>query len=391
MTVLAQHGWAKKDKIEQGITDGSIQGVIMSPRDVIPRNLASYLSEIRDQYPAVELLADPQFYVGGIRGASDDKINKYPHYRPGLNPNSFSPAAIQHMVRDTLDWQQNIDVTYVLSPTVIVNDLGSHWSNVAMTLAQESVLQHRGDKPLLISLVVGEEALQQRSLMDGWLNDLTQLNTKGFYFVVRRSSRAYRQQYIPEVLASLLLACYSLGGLNDYRVYCGYTDMVTMLLHAVGVAGTASGWYFNLRQFTYERFIPSTGGRTARPRYSSRPLLSSIYLNELNSIFSGGQVARVLSTSQYDRRFNGSTNPENVLWPDNDSTLHHWNVLHDISRAPVGTTVTDRLDSAQNLILQALTLYSQVAPLVSFSNETGPIHLEQWLDGLNQFRVEVGV
>ena len=391
MTILAQHGWSKKDKIEQGIASGSIHGVVMSPRDIIPRNLASYLTETRDQHPSIELLVDPQFYIGGVNGASDKKIKTYPHYRANLTPNSFSPSAVQNIVRDTLDWQQGIDVTSVLSPTVIVNDLGSRWSNIAMALAQESVVQHGGDKPLLISLVVGEEALQQRSLLDGWLNDITQLDPAGFYFVVRRSSQGYRQQYNPEVLASFLLACYSLGGFNDYRLYCGYTDMVTLLLHAVGVAGTASGWYFNLRQFTYERFIPSTGGRPARKRYSSRPLLNSIYLNELDSIFSGGQVARVLSTTQYDGRFTGNINPENVDWPEYDSLLHHWSVLHDISRSLTGTTIQDRLDSAEILMLRARALYAQFEPFVPFSNATGPVHLEQWRDGLNQFRVDAGV
>ena len=391
MTIFAQHGWGKSDKIEQGISNGLIEGVIMSPRDEVPETLSSYLSTIRRAHPNVELFVDPQFYVGSIGVLRDSKIDLYPHFRPDLIPTSFSPAEVQNIVRDTLVWQRALDVTHMLSPTVIVNDLGSQWAQIAMMLAQETVRQHDGNRPLLISIVVGEDALRQRSLVDGWLNDLTNLDVDGFYFVVRRSSDNYRQRYDPEVLASVLLACYSLSELNDYRIYCGYTDMVTLLMHAVGVDGTAAGWYFNLRRFTLTRFLPATGGRRPRSRYSSRPLLNSIYMSDLDGIYNGGQVANVLSATQFDGRFLAATNPENVNWPDYDSALHHWNVLHDISRSALGNTVTDRLNSAANLISQALVNYANVASLISFSNETGPAHLEEWIDGLNLFRADVGV
>ena len=51
LTILAQHGWGKSDKIERGINDGSINGVIMSPRDETPANLARFLANIADNNP----------------------------------------------------------------------------------------------------------------------------------------------------------------------------------------------------------------------------------------------------------------------------------------------------------------------------------------------------
>ena len=53
MTVLAQHGWGKSNKIERGIADGSIHGVIMSPRDESPAKLASFLSAIQPNVDSV--------------------------------------------------------------------------------------------------------------------------------------------------------------------------------------------------------------------------------------------------------------------------------------------------------------------------------------------------
>lgn len=391
MTVLAQHGWGKSDKIETALTAGSIQGVIMSPRDETPANLASFLSNIRADHPSAERLADPLFHIGTVWPVHDIRLPLYPHYRRHLTPVSFSAANIQSFVSNTLSWQRSIDVSAILSPTVMVEDLSSQWAQIAMMLAQETVNQHDGTKPLLISLVVGEDALRQRVSVDSWLDDLTLLDIDGFYLVVRRASEAYRQHYDPEVLASLLRVCYSLAELNQYRVFAGYTDMVTLLLHAVGVAATGAGWYANLKQFTVRRFQPSTGGRRARPRYSSRPLLNSIYITELDSIFDVGLIAPVLSATPLDTRFSGAINPENVSWPDSERELHHWQVLADISQSLVGIRIGDRLDSARNLIAAARAIYLQLETLVPFATETGSAHLDQWLDALNRFRSDVGV
>ena len=392
MTIFAQHGWGKSGKIERGMTDGSIQGVIMSPRDELRDNLAAFLSTIQASYPNAERLVDPQLYAGTIWPVRDGRLPNYSRYKQHLTPGSFSPAEIRNFVRTALEWQDQLAVSTVVSPTVMVDDLGSQWAQIAMMLAQETVDQHDGSKPLLISLVVTEEVLRQRTPVDYWLNGLTELDVDGFYLVVRRMAATYRQHYdSAEVLTSLLRICYSLAELNRYRVLVGYTDMATLLLHAVGVTGTGAGWSTGLRQFSLRRFQPVSGGRQPRIRYSSLPLLNSIYVTDLDGIYNAGRVTDVLSGTPFDARFNGPTNPENVPWPPDEAALHHWRVLADISRLPVGTRIGDRLDRAHDLIAQALALYAQIGNLVPLTTETGPTHLDQWLDALNRFRSDAAV
>ena len=391
MTILAQHGWGKSDKIERGINDGSINGVIMSPRDETPANLARFLADIADNNPNVERLVDPQLYAGAILPVRDGKLEQYNHYRQGLTPASFSPEEIRGVVRDTLSWQSDLPITSIVSPTVIVDDWGSQWAQIAMMLAQETIYQHKDNRSLLISLVVGEDVLRQRSLVDEWLNALTLLDVDGFYLIVRRTSESYRQHYDLDILASLMRVCYSLQELNQYRVFVGYTDMATLLLHAVGVSGTAAGWFGSLRQFNLRRFQPVSGGRQARARYSSRPLLNTIYMTELDTIYNGASVDAVLSDTPYDGQFSGPTNPENLPWPLDVAALHHWQVLAEIARSPIGATLKERLDSARNLIGEALATYAGVGTLVPFTPETGSAHLNQWLGALNQFDRELGI
>ena len=387
MTILAQHGYAKSDKIQQGIDDGSVSGVIMSPRDEQPANFAAFLSALPED---AERMADPQFYVGTILGARDGNLPQYAHYIPNLIPASFSPGAITQYVTNTLVWQSSLAVSAVLSPTVMVDTLNNRWAQIAMTLAQESVNQHNSETPLLISLVIGEEALRDVSLVDAWLDELTRMEVDGFYLVVRRSSEEYRQQYDPELLSSLLRVCYSLAEVNEYRVFVGYSDIVSLLLHSVGVTGTGAGWYATLRQFALRRFLPISGGRQPRPRYTSRPLLNSIYVSELDAIYNAGQISSVLSDTSYDQRFSGITNPENVNWPPRDAAQHHWEVLNDLAGAVSCSTIGDRLDLARGLIGQAAILYSQIGHHL-FRTETGPAHLQQWLSALDRFRSDASV
>ncbi len=363
----------------------------MSPRDESPDKLGSFLTSIANQYPHVERLVDPQLYAGTMWPVRDGRLLDYPHYRQHLTPVSFSPSEIQKFVRTSLDWQSALDISAVVSPTVLVDDLSSRWAQISMMLAQETVAQYDGSKPLLISLVVGEDALRYRTPVNSWLNDLTRLDVDGFYLVARRSSESYRQHYDPEVLTSLLHICYSLAELNQYRVCVGYTDMATLLLHAVGVTMTGAGWYASLRQFNLRRFQPVSGGRPARSRYSSSRLLNVIYMTELDVIYKTGHVADVLSDTPFDGRFNGPRNPENVPWLPDDAALHHWQTLSDISLSPVGTSVGNRLDQAHDRITKAIALYVQIGSLVPFTTETGSTHLDQWLDALNRFRAETAV
>ena len=390
MSILAQHGYGKSTMIQQGVAGAAIDGVIMSPRNEPRERLATFLARSRANQPSAQLLADPQFYVSTIPNANDLYLPKYPYYTRGLTASSFQVPHISDYVRKTLDWQYGLDVSAIISPTVVVDDLQGAWAPVATSLARETVAQYNDQRPLLISLVVGENALRDGSLVDAWLDGLGELDVAGFYVIVRRDSQDYRQYFEATALASLLRLCYYLGELRGRKIVIGYTDMVTLLLHAAGAASSGAGWFANLRQFHMARFDEGRGG-PGRARYSSLPLLNSIFLAELDAIHRRGGVGNVLSGTPLDGRFSGNALPSAVSWLRREAALHHWHVLTEITKIPAGVGISTRLDAAQVAVQQATALYQQIAPLTSFTSTTDSSHLDSWSDGLSQFRNQAGV
>jgi len=259
-----------------------------------------------------------------------------------------------------------------------------------VSLASESLdvaQQWPGDRRMLLSLVIAETAFASRDGMDEFLDLITGLATVGFYLIVKRQSASYQATFDSERLKHLLYFVYSLSAINGFEMLCGFSDLVGLLLHAVGATHTATGWSFGLRQFTLARFQPSTGGRRPRPRYTSARLLNSIYISDLDALAALGVHASVLSDTPEDRGFRMTTTPGSIPWPPDTAMLHHWRVLSRLV-GQLGTgEVTDRLATLGGLITNATGVYATLARRgASFDWSTNADHLRDWADAIAGFR-----
>lgn len=396
MTIYAQEGWRKSDKIDRGIGAGSIAGVIWSPRDEDPRSLPLTILDCRSAHPGAMMLFDPQFYATTVTNPRAGHLPDYPYYQHGLSRASFSnPQNIQDFVRDALEYQATLQVDRLVGPTVLFEDFRDPWSQVALMMASASVSYHasmHSPPPLLISLLVSETALTSQRSLEEYLDHLSLLEAHGVYLIVCRNSQQYQAVFEPTPLENLLYLVYVLAEVNKYEVVCGFCDLVGLLLHAVGVTATGSGWYSNLRQFSMNRFLPAEGGRAPRPRYSSLPLLNSILIDELDNIHYIGQLPVALSGSPYDNVFSSTTPPSSAPWPPDTSALHHWAVLQSTVAGLQGATVPQRLNLCMQMLGQAEATYNSLGQNgVTFDVTSDNRHLRQWREALANFRARVGV
>ncbi|MBM4038541.1 MAG: hypothetical protein FJ290_08510 [Planctomycetes bacterium] len=393
MSIYAQHGYGKSDKIQRAMEARLISGVILSPRDESPENLTQFSQALRLQFPSADLALDPQFYATTIAPVRDGHLPEYAYYHPGLTRRDFiSPASIARFVAETLDYERRLEPSFLVAPTVHFEDFRDPWSQISLSLAQEAAEYHsrlQGAPPLYLSLAFAERALGALDSLGDFLDILSGFEVRGFYVTVSRDTSQYQPHMEAARLENLLYLTYTLSVVNEYQVVLAYSDLIGILLQAVGAHATACGWHHSLRQFSLARFRPSTGGRQPRPRYTSIPLLASILvIPELQAAFDAGLGPAVLSRTDYDGAL-GTASGMNAWRSDRaQRALHHWAVINrtvnDItSRADIG----DRLTNVLLRIGQASALFSDLQNRgVVFDPTSGPGHLDQWQQAIESFR-----
>ena len=389
MTLLAQHGWGKSDKIETGLREESIRGLIVSPRDETPDNAESLIASTATNFPDSVRLFDPLFHAGMVTPANDGKLPDYSYYRPNLSYRDFiETTRYAGYAVDVLGYQYGLEVSAIVSPTIELVNFGDRSAQIALQLADASIRHHASqpdDRPLLISFLINENALGSRNDLDAFLDAITLMDTSGFYVVMSRASSTHTPQIEPDRLASLMYLVYIMGVVNGFDVYCGYSDLVGIPLHAAGATATACGWAGTLRRFTFQRFQPSTGGRRPRPRYLSTPVLEPVLISELDQLFEADIIGQFLSRTRYDTAFI-TRPPYAVHWGDREAALHHWEALGSRINEIEPMTVVDALSEVSDWIDTAETIRNEAALLgVQFEPPTGD-HLDMWRRAIDRFR-----
>ncbi len=398
MTLYAQHGYGKSDKIQQAIRHNYLSGAILSPRDELPGTIGDLIQEVRGVANSdFVILFDPQYYALTLAQAKDRYLPKYEYYRSGLTRSDFgSLRRIREFVETTLNYERSLDVDMLVSPSVLFSRFDDPWSQIALTMGQESIdfLEEVNEhKPLLVSLVFDENALDDTQSLGDFLDMVSVWRAEGFYVLMRLNDLSYPPKIEERRLGKLMYLVYVLATVNGFRVICGYSDLVGVLLHAVGAGAACSGWSQNLRRFSLQRFEPDVRGRTPRPRYTSLPLLNSILVGEeLVNVYRVGLLGEVLSSTQQDVVFSRG-NPGDASWSNRESCLHHWAVLSRLfDEVTASDSVSERLGIVENWIHQALAHYSVLENAgVMFGTYSGGTNLRVWLKAIEEFRADAGM
>lgn len=392
MKIFAQHGYGRTTKLEHGLSQDCIQGVIFSPKDESPGDLTNLVIDLRKQFPSAELMIDPQFYVATTVPAKDGHLPDYPYYRAPLTRKDLLPARnLTKFARQTLDFQRALPVSHLLSATVSFDDFTDPWCQTALSLAQESLEYGYKfpQKPLLLSFVIDESAFRHQGAMKEFLDMITLFDVAGFYFIIKRRDAYYSQQIETNTLENLLYFTHTLGALNRYKLVFGYTDLLGLPLQAAGASATACGWYQSQRFFYADKFRPSSRGSRPRPRYTSLPLMNSVLLvPELSAIEHQGKLERALSDTSIDTDLAENFANASAEWSLNTSTIHHWSCMSKvIKRMARFDDPGERLDIVQTMISRAGALYDQLLEAgIQFEYRSGNSHLAQWNIGIENFR-----
>ncbi|MGD7023602.1 hypothetical protein ACQCVK_13460 [Rossellomorea vietnamensis] len=396
MFLLAQHGWGKSNKIDQGLEDGSIKGVVFSPKDERIESLESCLEKLRTDYPDSELLLDPQFYHTTIQNTKDGRLSEYPFFNGYYGISAFSNYRnIRKFSLETLSYQDSRPFSHITAPSIYMSSFSSREAQIMLSLALESleVKQEEGfEKPLLVSLTIHEQAFMDKKQMEDFLDEISRIEFEGVYLTIVRNPSGYHQSFDDSrKLANILSFIYSLSEINGFDVKVGFSDFLGLLYIAAGASHIATGWSQGLRRFTLDqRVLPSTGGgRRPRPRYSSSPLLNSILLSEIYSVRDSSilktSLQSYLSGTVYDREITKN----NPSWDENTSLYHHWSSINDIANSLFQGVEdpSDRFNELLKAITNAEGLYALMdSAHIQLEAKSNGSHLDVWKEAISEFR-----
>ncbi len=332
MSLYVQHGYGKGKMISEAIEANLVKGIIISPKDEKPENTTNLIKGIPSN---IEVLFDPQFQAFMIEGRNDGRLSEYPYYVQKISRLTLSDSEnIIKFVKDCIDYQTNLGLSSVISPTVTITDFRDMYSQKALDFAIEAS-KHIGKDKLLIGLVVKESAFSARADVDEYLRTLTEFDkARGFYLLIERANSDLEQHFNEEVLVNIMYFIFVLSKRADFEVIVGYSDYVGLLYHAVGAHATACGWHNSLKLLSSKRFMPSQGGRPKLPRYSCNPLLTHlVFPQHMRTFDDEGMLNDILSGTNYDEWFIGDKEPNPMI-----QCLTHWQALGRI---------IDRIDSIE--------------------------------------------
>ena len=393
MSIFVQHSHGKSDKIDTLIEKEFTTGIILSPKgESSPQKMAEVIKTY-SKNPNLEILFDPHFHLGLIENCTDTKIKDYPYYISPLTAKHFSsPQKIINYVSSTLEYQiKNLNLSKFISPTCIIE---SFETSLASILMAQSSVDYANDnnitKSLYVSFVISENAFRgSKDSLDDFITNITSIdNLDNVYLVIDKINEGYSQQMDADILQNILYFVYSLSNRNNINIICGYSDLIGLVYLTAGAKILATGWSQKTRYFSKNNYKEMSGGSQPKPRYTSIPLLNSIFnVPELQTIKNLGYFEEVLSNTSYD-----SILIENDLttdaWNRSISYYHHMECINILAKEIENIdNIEQRIDLMLEKINNANILYTKLIHAnVPFDTHNDKKHLKQWKSALENFK-----
>ncbi len=294
MRIYAQNGFGPADKVQRGVDEGILDGVILSPRYCKPERMQQRIEEL--SHTGSFLAFDPEFYATDFIAHPTPNLGaleEWSYFRRPRRPELISGAVVPGLIRDALDVQINLGLKQLIAPNVYIRQADSIDTAVALNFLNNTkqVAEEMSEYPVYGTLAIHRDALLAGANFRDVLDSLTGIAhpPDGYYLIVGSSEQQSTGKYIrsdlshPEVIAAWMYANYVLS-LNAADVINGYCFLLSPLVGVCGAGAAANGWSSGLRKFCIERYVrEQAGGKAPNIRYLSNPLMSHVRQSDLDA------------------------------------------------------------------------------------------------------------
>lgn len=355
MSLFAQHGYGKADKLNTLGANGHITGVVLSPADEGWDGLRQTVGDMHAR--GVTTLLDPQTYVYSIPGALARCHDEYALNFGPISWGSLTAADVQRHVDAAIAANNGLGTDGpIVAPSPRQLSFADPWTPFALQYARATMEASAG-RPVLGSVVIEEAGLGDWAAIEQWLDVATTLDVAGYYLIIGRRG-TYPAAWDTTSLTNLLRLIYRLAVLNEYRIVVGYSDISALATVAIGADAIASGWNYRQRHFLTDRWVPQGGGQRAIPRVTSLGLLAPLLaLGEGEAAARSAIGDRVIDDLNLRSRIANYA----ASWTNPEAQVQYIEILAALVR-DIGAqgTAALRLDRVAVLVAEARTLASDL-------------------------------
>ncbi|MBS0657751.1 MAG: hypothetical protein JSR82_05820 [Verrucomicrobia bacterium] len=394
MQLLAQHGYGNGNKVQRGLDDGLIDGVIFGAKDIAPQKLAESLEQVQESHPECVRLFDPQYYATLLAAQPGARLgwlfgqDSYTYFQARRRRDLEREGQVLDDLRTVLDFQCRLPVSALIAPNIVIRrSFDSLEATVAKTFLRNaaSSVSELGDvRPLYATLAISSAALADRIELQNFLQEVTEIEDPptGFYLLLERPDNSITSALTePDLLSRWMLVNHVLK-LTGFQVINGYTDVLSPYLGAAGADAVAAGWFNTLKCFSLKKFEPvSDFARRPVTRYLSKALLKSIRSTELHDL--RGPFPDVLNGLPTDDAYD----PEEGSTPDGISeVLQNWDGIRMMNELVVEGDFTASLDACRGALDVAEELYVRIREFgLTMRDRSGAAHVELIREELSAF------
>ena len=251
MELYLQFGYGMMQHCRHLISRWGGGTVVLSPRDMIDRQLRALSSEITD-LDGGRVLLDPQFY---LPHADHERLCSHEYWPSDYDTGAFFQGnALRDLLRKLVDLNAALGTSEIILPGLLAAAVDDKWlesERAVLEVGQELA----GNRPVVTTIALDADTTRNHDHIESLLEAASDWKPDGFYIVCEHPNGDYLVQD-PNWVANLLdlVAGLRLSGAKVILGYCNHQMLAASVVRANAIC---SGTWMNVRSFPPDKFRSS--------------------------------------------------------------------------------------------------------------------------------------